>query len=40
MDYVIKMMFLSVQYDQDFYPGRRIRGKDYKEEMVKVLLFV
>lgn len=32
----MKMMFLFVQYDQDFYPGRRIRGKDYKEGMVKV----
>lgn len=30
-------MFLFVQYDQDFYPGRRIRGKDYKEGMVKVV---
>jgi hypothetical protein len=23
-----------VQFDQDYYPGRRKRGKDYKEDMV------
>lgn len=31
-------MFLFIQYDQDFYPGRRKRGKDYEDGMVNFLL--
>lgn len=31
---------MSVQYDQDYYPGRRKRGKDYKEGMVRLMFFV
>lgn len=27
---------LPIQDDQDYYPGRRKRGKDYKEGMVKI----
>ncbi|KAK8344190.1 hypothetical protein V6Z12_A07G062500 [Gossypium hirsutum] len=26
----------SYKYDQDYYPGRRKRGKDYKEEMLEL----
>lgn len=34
----VKYFWLTDQLiDQDFYPGRRIRGKDYKEGMVKVV---
>lgn len=37
---LIKIVFLYIQYDQDFYPGRRKRGKDYEDGMVKILLLV
>lgn len=33
---LIKMMFLFIQNDQDFYPGRRKRGKDYEDGMVNI----
>lgn len=29
------IFLISVQYDQDYYPGRRKRGKDYEEGMVR-----
>jgi hypothetical protein len=29
------VFIMPIQYDQDFHPGRRKRGKDYKEGMVK-----
>lgn len=30
------MFLMPLQYDQDYHPGRRKRGKDYKEGMVKI----
>jgi hypothetical protein len=33
---LIKMMFLFIQLDQDFYPGRRKRGKDYEDGMYEL----
>ena len=32
--------FDFLQYDQDYYPGRRKRGKDYKEDMVGWFYFI
>lgn len=29
-----------MQFDQDYYPGRRKRGKDYKEEMVLFVIYL
>jgi len=31
---LICVFLMPIQYDQDFHPGRRKRGKDYKEGMV------
>jgi hypothetical protein len=31
---LIPCLFPLCQYDQDYYPGRRKRGKDYREDMV------
>lgn len=31
---VICVFVNDMQYDQDYHPGRRKRGKDYKEGMV------
>lgn len=28
------LVFCATQYDQDYHPGRRRRGKDYEEGMV------
>lgn len=33
---VMCMFLMPLQYDQDYHPGRRKRGKDYKEGMVKI----
>lgn len=33
---LICLFLLPIQYDQDYHPGRRKRGKDYKEGMVKI----
>lgn len=30
-------LFFLLQYDQDYHPGRRKRGKDYKEGMVELI---
>lgn len=32
---LIQILMTCMQYDQDYYPGRRKRGKDYKEGMVR-----
>jgi len=37
---LIKMMFLFIQLDQDFYPGRRKRGKDYEDGMVNIIMLL
>lgn len=31
---------VTMQFDQDYYPGRRKRGKDYNEEMVLFVIYL
>lgn len=40
LDKILTSSLFLIQHDQDYHPGRRKRGKDYKEGMVEIIILI